>query len=91
MTHWVALCKHVNDVPMSKPKPKATIGSRIPDDWLKQIDELTNELGVSRSEWFAGLISEALGKQDAGTVRSLQQRLTTMEKRIDKLALLVTQ
>lgn len=72
-------------------KPKATIGSRIPDDWLKQIDELTNELGVSRSEWFAGLVGEALGKQDASTVRSLEKRLTTVEQRLSKLALLVTQ
>ncbi len=89
MTHCVPLCEHVNAVPMSK--PKATIGCRIPDDWVGQIDAVVNELGVSRSEWFAGLISEALGKQDAGTVRSLEKRLTTVEQRLNKLALLVTQ
>ncbi|PSB30146.1 hypothetical protein C7B82_09320 [Stenomitos frigidus ULC18] len=72
-------------------KPKVTIGCRIPDDWIGQIDAVVNELGVSRSEWFAGLVSEALRKQDAGTVRSLQQRLTTVEQRLNKLARLVMQ
>lgn len=72
-------------------KPKVTIGCRIPDDWLGSIDELTHELGISRSEWFAGLVSEALGQQDAGTVRSLEKRLTTVERQLSKLATLVMQ
>jgi len=79
----------VYGVPMSK--PKVTIGCRIPDDWLGSIDELTEELGVSRSEWFSGLVAEALGRTDAGTVRSIEKRLTTVEHRLNKLARLVTQ
>lgn len=66
--------------------PKETIGSRIPPDWMHQVDEVCAEAGLTRSEWLLSIIGEALGKTDVNAVHGLIERVTALEKKLNRLA-----
>jgi hypothetical protein len=70
---------------------KESIGCRVQKDWVAEIDTLAAEMGFSRSEWLSATIGEALGKTNVGTVRSLEQRLHAVERKLSRLAVLATQ
>lgn len=66
--------------------PKETIGSRIPPDWLTEIDAICKETGQTRSEWLYNLIGAELNKTDVNTVNAMGERLLLVEKKLSRLA-----
>lgn len=65
---------------------KVTIGCRVEESELKEIDLTCQQLGQSRSDWLYGLIREALGKAPALTAKSLATRVKALEDRLARLA-----
>lgn len=65
---------------------KTTIGCRVTEDEMTEIDSIAGEMGVSRSEWLYQLIREALGLTPVETVRSLATRVKALEERLGRLA-----
>jgi hypothetical protein len=77
----------VSGVSMSKQvESKPTIGCRILQAEMGQIDALISETGQSRSDWLYQLIREALGKTDIATVRAMAVRIEALEKKLARLA-----
>lgn len=70
---------------MPKKAPRPPIGTRVLVEQKEQIEAIAAEQGISVSDWLYQLVCEGLG-QDADTVRSLNQRVEMLEKKLMSLA-----
>lgn len=70
---------------MKAKENRPTIGTRVTESQKQQIEAIASEMGMSVSEWLYQLVCEGLG-QDADTVRSLVNRVNSLEKKLMRLA-----
>lgn len=57
---------------------KLQIGTRVDESWVQEIDQTCSELGITRSDWLAGVVAAAL-KRDKELVPSLAARVAKLE------------
>lgn len=74
---------------MSK-NQKPLASARIPHEWMEQIKSICEESGKTPSEVMQDAIGQYLGKTTVGSVTSLAQRVTALERKYQKLAALIT-
>lgn len=65
---------------------KQTIGCRVTDKELSQIDTIAQETGQSRAEWLYSLVRRELTGIDTTTVNGLVERISAIESRLARLA-----
>lgn len=58
---------------------KQAIGTRVDESWVEEIDETCSELGITRADWLASVVAEALGR-DKELVPSLVERIAKLER-----------
>ena len=68
---------------MKKSNAKITVGCRILDSKVSEVDSAAEAMGMNRAEWIEYAIDKALGKRPRFT---LAARLNSLEKRLDDLA-----
>jgi hypothetical protein len=57
---------------------RVSVSCKIPVDWNEEIDAISELSGVTKSQWLANLIGEALGKTDTEAKRKAVQRLSLL-------------
>ncbi|MBD2019206.1 hypothetical protein H6F43_03280 [Leptolyngbya sp. FACHB-36] len=67
-------------------KRNQTIGCRVSDDELSQVDSIIQETGQSRAEWLYALVYRELHGTSPNTVRGLLDRVEAIELRLARLA-----
>ena len=73
---------------MSKSQ-KPMVGTRIPQAWMEQIQEICDESGRSSSEILREALAEYLKRTDAESVKSINKRLAALERQYQKLVKLI--
>lgn len=63
---------------------KQTIAARIEPDWIAEIDGICEGLSISRSDYLASLLADALEK-DAPLVATFDARLKDLERWRDRI------
>lgn len=64
---------------------KPTIGCRITQKEMNQIDEVIEQTGESRSQWLYNLIRQELGQKPLETVKGMSDRISALERRFARL------
>lgn len=67
---------------MSKKEGKATVGCRVLDSTVLEIDDAAEAAGMNRAEWIEYAIAKALGKRPRFTVIN---RLAKVEAQLKEL------
>jgi len=66
---------------ISSDDPKISVAAKIPTSWGEEIDAICELTGITKSQWVANLIGDALGKTDS----------EAKQKAVKKLSLLIAQ
>lgn len=69
------------------------VGARVPQDWQQQISAIAAAAGRKEAEIVRDAIAQYLGKTDPrsvkGAIASLEDRVTTLERKLASLGRLV--
>jgi hypothetical protein len=58
--------------------PKISVAAKIPTSWGEEIDSICDLSGITKSQWVANLIGDALGKTDGDAKRKAIQKLSNL-------------
>jgi hypothetical protein len=58
--------------------PKISVAAKIPTSWGEEIDAICELTGITKSQWVANLIGDALGKTNGEARQKAVKRLSLL-------------